>query len=624
MTSLTPHSLLYTPIHEWQTRLISLQPGTGEDDVQATLHVVDLIHAEGVQLHGTTQRVEYEALSYTWGDRTALQPVYINNTVVEVTENLHYALLTLRSENERRWLWIDAVCIHQADLEEKSQHLRRMFLIFRKAHRVVVFLGRAGQNTSHAFEHLRTPMAGRLPVTDVETSNSLQRVYDGLKDLWNRPWQWRIWVRQEVFAARGILVLCGDDQVNWDDFIDFPYSLSRLAGEMRERGYVADSLETRKFHTFQNLRRSEPDALSRILNDEYPDRRGSNTDIVQVLNDSIGCEMSDPLDQVYGILAMTKTMMASPGSAVTDNLAATDRSPRLVVDYSKRLASAFVDVAKYILNRDRTLHLLYLCDHIAATKDLSLPSWCPDWRHETPTIIAQLHDRVESWILENVKSKPSTHLNVQPPCRAAAHELVVEGVILGEIRDYSGPNFWPNCACNVIEKDAKITHSCLHVTASVPLYSFFEAHQKNVHVQLRSGVLTEIERRRLESFEQRFLLYFRLVHLACHCWKDRQGERITSDIPSATRTMLSNFWAVPRGAAQSDILVALAGGLVPVVLRPEHSGHFRYIGPATLCHGPYKNKASQSVPYGLIPYLYVLIWRLVELRPKNLQTFTLR
>ena len=152
MTPLSAPSPLYTPLQEWQTRLLCLQPGGRNESLKSSLHVVDLIHAEGVQVYGTARRVEYEALSYTWGDPAISRPIQVNDSIVPVTKNLYDALLALRTEEEQRWLWIDAVCIHQADLEEKSEHLRRMFSNYRKAYQVVVFLGQAGPNTGCALE----------------------------------------------------------------------------------------------------------------------------------------------------------------------------------------------------------------------------------------------------------------------------------------------------------------------------------------------------------------------------------------------------------------------------------------------------------------------------------------
>jgi len=45
-------------------------------------------------------------------------------------------------------------------------------------------------------------------------------------------------------------------------------------------------------------------------------------------------------------------------------------------DYSKTCASVFTQVAKAILNKDKSLNLLSYC---RPTDLLGLPSWAPDW-----------------------------------------------------------------------------------------------------------------------------------------------------------------------------------------------------------------------------------------------------
>jgi hypothetical protein len=582
--------------------------------------VVDLVHLEGVVQHDTARILEYEALSYTWGDPKILRPIRINDTVFNVTENLYQALLTLRTQDYQRWLWIDAVCIHQTDLQEKSQHLRRIFTVYRKALKVLVFLGQCGPNTHHAFEYLRARNLDAPHAKDMETFADLPRVYDGLRDLWTRPWLWRIWVRQEIFAARRVLVICGDNLIEWDDFTGLAFALGYVTREMQSRGFDADTVDNRKRRTVESLWNCESDSLPRILCDEYPDERGSATNIVEVLGDTVGCEMSDPRDQVYGILGMTKTKIARPGPTASENRVIQDRSHCLVVDYSKDLASVFVDVARYVFNRDQSLHALYLCQCWDSKKtDLCLPSWCPDWRYETSDAIFKLHDRIHGWI-SNLNSDDVSPPRAVPLCSSEAHELVVAGVVLGEIVNQCEATHWPL-------KDEKIPHPGFVPEKSVesnPLLPYFKSHQKNGPVKLRPGVLNEIIARRhgvteagvIRPFSARF-------YLRGNDFDGQYRSRIASHISNVISTMLIHFWAIPKGAAQSDLVVALRGGLLPVVLRPDHSGNFRYIGPMTLCQCPFIDE--DNAPLTKLPlYIYMLISRVVDTQEDPLRTFTIR
>jgi hypothetical protein len=93
-------------------------------------------------------RPSYEALSYCWGDATRLQPVLCNgNSILWVTQNLSNALQRMRPENGSRILWVDAICINQEDLLEKSWQVRMMADIYLGAESVLAWLGKSGDNS---------------------------------------------------------------------------------------------------------------------------------------------------------------------------------------------------------------------------------------------------------------------------------------------------------------------------------------------------------------------------------------------------------------------------------------------------------------------------------------------
>lgn len=112
------------------TRLAVLQPGTRDSSVR-----VKLVHKT------FAEKPKYEALSYTWGRPDVVKGIKLNGTRVEVRENLWYALVHLRSATEERYLWIDAICINQADLEERSEQVQLMTHIYSRATKVLVWLG---------------------------------------------------------------------------------------------------------------------------------------------------------------------------------------------------------------------------------------------------------------------------------------------------------------------------------------------------------------------------------------------------------------------------------------------------------------------------------------------------
>src|SRR5579859_5412432 len=63
------------------------------------------------------------------------------SSTMNLGRNLHSALHHLRLEQSRRIIWCDFICINQANLKERAQEVARMADIYRKARRVVVWLG---------------------------------------------------------------------------------------------------------------------------------------------------------------------------------------------------------------------------------------------------------------------------------------------------------------------------------------------------------------------------------------------------------------------------------------------------------------------------------------------------
>lgn len=61
---------------------------------------------------------------------------------------LHSALVHLRSERRVRLLWVDAVCVNQQDVEEKTEHVGMMREIYEKAETANIWLGPAAQNST--------------------------------------------------------------------------------------------------------------------------------------------------------------------------------------------------------------------------------------------------------------------------------------------------------------------------------------------------------------------------------------------------------------------------------------------------------------------------------------------
>jgi hypothetical protein len=115
-------------------RLLLLQPGKFESRIECVIQNASLDRDD----------LEYEALSYVWGDDSARVPIWVNSRKTKVTINLEQALRHLRAENNSVTIWADALCINQSDLEEKTHQVRMMREIYKKCSKVFVWLGYTG------------------------------------------------------------------------------------------------------------------------------------------------------------------------------------------------------------------------------------------------------------------------------------------------------------------------------------------------------------------------------------------------------------------------------------------------------------------------------------------------
>ncbi|KAK1241221.1 hypothetical protein MKX08_001195 [Trichoderma sp. CBMAI-0020] len=221
-------------------RLLRLCRGTGSE-IACELFQASLCERD--------DSISYEALSYTWGQPDVRENIVVNGRPLSVTVNLYLALQQLRQRNEDRILWIDAVCINQKILKERSHQVQQMGEIYKQADRVVFWLG-PGTDETNAFmksmellqkhsirQQCRSwtreddrwkTLWGEIQLElsfsyEKSTLGNLQR--QGLKILLDRPWFRRVWILQEVANAKSALLCCGTRSVSTRVFAIAPLML---------------------------------------------------------------------------------------------------------------------------------------------------------------------------------------------------------------------------------------------------------------------------------------------------------------------------------------------------------------------------------------------------------------
>jgi hypothetical protein len=99
--------------------------------------------------HPLRSNPKYYALSYAWGDAKVTKNILVNGQSFAVTANLVAALGALAGRfNETKFIWVDAICINQNDIDERASQVGMMSTIFRNAKLVIAWLGPEEDNSN--------------------------------------------------------------------------------------------------------------------------------------------------------------------------------------------------------------------------------------------------------------------------------------------------------------------------------------------------------------------------------------------------------------------------------------------------------------------------------------------
>lgn len=104
----------------------------------------------------------YIAISYAWEDATPVQRIlYKDGRYIWLSETLSGLFATLGKQHDTLTLWIDALCIHQNDVEERGHQVNLMKQIYSSAQCVIIWLGLGSRETDRIFDSCQGEMESR-------------------------------------------------------------------------------------------------------------------------------------------------------------------------------------------------------------------------------------------------------------------------------------------------------------------------------------------------------------------------------------------------------------------------------------------------------------------------------
>jgi hypothetical protein len=167
-------------------------------------------------------------------------------------------------------MWMDAISINQERLAERNCQVSMMMNIFANAAMVLACVGPHG-NGSELFtgyiEKLKTVDTFQLAASGSERKRLIFSIPPNedqanfakvpFEEFFNRRYWTRLWIVQEVAAARKLMILCGDDMFTSTGLEkisrhagNIPYNFSRLVESVKPNSGNLDQI-FEWFHSFQ-------------------------------------------------------------------------------------------------------------------------------------------------------------------------------------------------------------------------------------------------------------------------------------------------------------------------------------------------------------------------------------
>jgi len=521
-----------------------------------------------------------------------------------VTCNLATALVDLRSSTEPRVLWIDALCINQEDMQERSSQVARMANIYRQAKQVVVWLGPKSEpgGSTEALSTLRS-IGSQVDVDWVKlemratdqgdpswADKSVPLGIDHTKlspviKLLNRSWFERVWVQQEIALANdNALFVCGHDSITRRQFTNaiFCLRMKRIINKWDQRSLFRARLELAR-------------TMAMIIYSSRDQQR--DADILREQARTLKC--LNPRDRIFAILNISN--FSEAGGSIE-------------ADYSRTTEEVYRDfTVKHILHLN-SLELLTTCEIERNHQGLPklMPSWVPDWRR--PIIPRRLEELQASG-----KSAPAAHFDYKK-----------ETLTLTGVKCASVTRVQPTSVCSLPNgydrhKLADCIQRCVQFWGLSEQY-VAGGNSHDAHLRTLCG----------DRFSHRYnppapnLLNYEFCSSALsrflkHQFKDEDNKWIS---PAYTDMFASRILAVCQGRScftttedyiglgpseskTGDIICVLLGCPVPMILRPNGEEKFFVVGEC-YCHGIMDGAAL----LGPLPEGFEFVWSFIQGRDR--------
>ncbi|OWY43327.1 HET-like protein [Alternaria alternata] len=577
-------------------RILDLAPGTWDEPIICSLRTVDL----------DNDNPRYEAISYAWGDHNDRKPVICNGCAITTTRSLFEALQRFRYVDATRTLWADALCINQADDDEKTLQVRLMSSIYTKAVSVLVWLqhedDQVVQDSLNAICRFVCEKDGFakhgemgeawLPTPDtfyqwhdvdvtsvsgVGSSEAADVAIAALELICDSPWFGRGWVIQEVALSTSASVFWGHSEIG------FEWLGVASCCVTSEYTYRSGDGISFCFNLFVVLRSSHRS-------------NGPWDSFLFLMHATNQMAFSEPKDRIYGLLGL-KTLECDPA----------DGQSFIDPDYNITTMECYRRAAAKLLAEWHDLRVLSWVQY-ASQSVQDWPSWVPDWSQSPDTMFVGHANE------EDIQKRDISGLvQISETSLGGVQCIEISGfkvdTINREIEEYAnlaghgGDSYLLEGLQTMLRRlEHKYSRQCLACTLG----------NDNRDSPLDSARIANRLSEYSAFMERNFVqdTYSRPVE----AWSDDRSDRLVPsadtfafdcdlEIPDCCLFITSTemLGIGPRAMVPGDVVVVLHGAEVPFVLRPVDNGLWRLVGECYLydvnegrVHREWKEKGSVS------------------------------
>ncbi|KAG4429435.1 hypothetical protein IFR05_015087 [Cadophora sp. M221] len=547
----------------------TLDPGIGEFRVLILLPSTDEASMIDCQLRQASfdPCESFEALSYVWGDPEFTSLINLNGIPFSITPRLEEALHHLRYQDKPRMLWVDALCIDQANNNERRYQVGLMRQIYSNCASGIVWLGADEDGVLSRAMTLLTKIEGhdieslgysKEPVSDRFLDENVSPEYELSGTDWgaiqellvkNHVWR-RVWIMQEISLAPRVILTSEKLTLEWS-------LIESLLGMGK---HYTDAFHATFGHGSVSRLASDTFSTAQIIKSQrklcLQEGDTTGTSLMDVLARFRFTESTDPRDKVFALLGLASDTLG------------------IKADYSTDVNEVFTDAAVRIINERENLDIICQSQWQSFSnpkRRQGLPSWVPDfsWPGKGTFLFAQRA------IFGSGRPK------CKIPAQLKAGKMSLNGFLISPLSLYID-DFPPPIKNKYGYLNVEETWAVVLGWWNKPLVSeeqsklgedFFQAFWRTIAADRKRPYLQSMRRLSEGDIAEDNALICAIqdgveepeklgdMHCYSMIWEMLESWRFCL-------TDSKHFSMIPSGSESGDIIVVLDGAKVPLVLRP--------------------------------------------------------